>query len=64
LHRERLESRTNDIAGLPPVDWAKVVARDYHPWDDADFRIDTARLTPAAAIKGLLFHRRGAASQA
>jgi predicted kinase len=52
-HRRRVEGREADIAGHLQPDWEAVQARDYRPWPDADVVIDTARLTPEAAVAGL-----------
>lgn len=52
-HRRRVEGREADIAGHLQPDWEAVKARDYRPWPDADVVIDTARLTPEAAVAGL-----------
>lgn len=52
-HRRRVEGRAADIAGHSQPDWAAVQARDYHLWPEADVVIDTARLTPEAAVAGL-----------
>lgn len=59
LHRQRLEDRTNDVPGVPKVDWAQVVARDYRPWDDADIRVDTATLDAPEAAQMLASRARG-----
>ncbi len=59
LHRERLESRTNDLPGVPKLDWAQVVARDYRPWEDADIRIDTSLSTAQEAAQTLASRMRG-----
>ncbi len=59
LHRARLESRSNDLPGVPKVDWAQVVARDYRPWDDADIRVDTAASDAAQAVEKLTSRMRG-----
>lgn len=42
LHRQRLEARHDDLPGFVAADWAAVEARDYHPWPEADLRLDTA----------------------
>jgi predicted kinase len=41
-HRQRVETRVNDIAGLPPPTWQEVVSRDYEPWNRERLVIDTA----------------------
>lgn len=53
-HRRRVEGRAADIAGHRQPDWAAVQTRDYRPWPEADVVIDTARLTPEAALAGLV----------
>lgn len=59
LHRERLESRTNDVPGVPKVEWAAVLARDYRPWPDADIRVDTAATSASQAAEILASRIRG-----
>jgi predicted kinase len=59
LHRERLESRTNDLPGVPKVEWSAVLARDYHPWPDADIHIDTSLSTAQEAAQTLASRVRG-----
>ena len=49
-HRARVEGRAVDVPGLVPPDWAKVLARDYVGWQDADLRLDTARLGVEEAV--------------
>ena len=51
IHRRRVEARVADIDGLPLPNWEKVVSRDYVPWRNADFRIDTARLAPKDTVR-------------
>jgi predicted kinase len=41
-HRRRVETRTNDVAGLEPPDWQAVVDREYHVWDRERLIVDTA----------------------
>lgn len=53
-HRRRVENRTADIPRHVQPDWAAVQGRDYRPWPEADIVIDTARLTPEAALAGLV----------
>ena len=48
-HRRRVETRQADIPGKSLPDWQKVIARDYHPWVDADIRIDTEKLSAEQA---------------
>lgn len=42
LHRQRVESRTPDIAGLERPTWSDVVSRAYEPWDREHLVLDTA----------------------
>ena len=49
-HRRRVETRQSDIPGLALPDWAATQARRYEPWDSAPLVIDSARLTPQAAL--------------
>jgi predicted kinase len=53
-HRRRVENRTADIPGLVPPTWAEVVARDYEPWPEPHFVIDTTRLQPAEAVATII----------
>lgn len=41
-HRQRVESRTSDIAGLSSPTWQSVIAREYSPWQTHRIVIDTA----------------------
>jgi predicted kinase len=59
LHRRRLESRTNDLPGVPKVEWTAVLARDYRAWDDADIRVDTSLSTAQEAAQTLASRVRG-----
>jgi predicted kinase len=59
LHRERLESRTNGLPGVPKVEWTAVLARDYRAWDDADIRVDTSVSTAQEAAQTLASRVRG-----
>lgn len=42
IHRERVESRSSDIAGLQLPTWDAVLSRDYEPWNRKRTVIDTA----------------------
>lgn len=42
-HRKRVESRTPDLDGLPPLTWASVCGRTYEKWSAPHLVIDTAR---------------------
>jgi predicted kinase len=41
-HRQRVEKRVSDIAGLCPPTWQEVVSRDYESWNRERLVIDTA----------------------
>jgi predicted kinase len=41
-HRQRVETRVSDIAGLRPPTWQEVVTRDYELWNRERLVIDTA----------------------
>lgn len=53
-HRRRVEARLAAAAepGLP--DWPAVAGRDYRPWPRPPLRLDTAGLSPEAALDRLL----------
>lgn len=53
-HRRRVETRHADIPGKALPDWQKVMARDYHPWTGADFRIDTGKLSAEHAADEII----------
>lgn len=53
-HRRRVETRTTDIAGLRPPNWADVTGRHYQAWDRPRIVIDTASRTPAESLAELL----------
>lgn len=50
-HRQRVETRTNEVPGLVQPDWAAVTGRDYHPWDREHLTIDTAGRGVASCIE-------------
>ena len=54
VHRQRVESRTADIAGLRLPTWPDVVARMYQPWVRQHIIIDTARRTLSQNVEELL----------
>lgn len=49
-HRRRVEERRPDIDGHELPSWKSVLAHDYAPWSEPRLVIDTAALTPDAAI--------------
>ncbi len=52
-HRQRLETRENDIPGSAPVSWQKVLDRSFEPWDRPHLVIDTAGRSAEAAFDEL-----------
>ncbi len=54
MHRERLETRADDIKGLKPVTWAEVEARVFEPWTGPHVVIDTAGHTVSACVEQVL----------
>lgn len=55
-HRQRVETRHSDIEGQTLPSWRDVLERGYVPWREADLCLDTAFLTPAAAVEKVLSH--------
>lgn len=41
-HRQRVETRVNDVPGLVLPNWAAVTGRDYRPWERERLLIDSA----------------------
>lgn len=58
-HRRRVETRAPDLPGQVLPDWASILRSDYEPWPEAQLRLDTARLSPAAAVAALEQHLDG-----
>ena len=48
IHRQRIEARVRNIAGLPEVTWARVLERraEYEAWVDPRLVLDTSRASP------------------
>jgi predicted kinase len=44
VHRQRVEARVRNIAGMPEVSWARVQQRraEYEAWTDARLTLDTS----------------------
>lgn len=55
-HRRRVETRQADVPGLVPPSWLSVLEHEYEPWLEAPFTLDTAELSPFAAVAALLEH--------
>lgn len=54
LHRERVESRTADIAGFALPDWQAVLDRDYELWDRECLILDSATLSIAQSVEKIV----------
>ena len=46
-HRRRVETRSIDVPGLPPLTWEDVLTGDYQAWDRPHVVVDTANRTPS-----------------
>ena len=55
-HRNRIESRHTDIAGLRLPDWKQIADREYEPWNDEHIILDTAGRTINESISELYSH--------
>jgi len=53
-HRKRIESRTPDLDGLPPLTWEDVSERTYESWSAPHLVIDTARKSVNQAEQELI----------
>jgi predicted kinase len=58
--RRRIENRTSDLDGLPPLTWAIVCQRTYEEWSAPHVVIDTAGKSVAESEQELI-HRLSAA---
>ncbi|NGN68273.1 AAA family ATPase [Streptomyces sp. A7024] len=60
-HRDRVTTRSSDIADLRLPDWEQVIAREYEPWGREHVVIDTAGQEPHESVTVLLARlgRRG-----
>ncbi len=52
-HRQRVETREIDVAGLTPPTWLQVLAHDYAPWHRPRIVIDTANRSIPDALAEL-----------
>ena len=52
-HRNRVETRKTDIAGLRPPTWDEVISREYEPWDRERAVIDTASRSVEQNVKSI-----------
>jgi predicted kinase len=55
-HRRRVEQRQSTVDGLILPTWQQVTDRHYEPWEEAHLIIDTARLSPDAAVATIERH--------
>jgi predicted kinase len=53
-HRRRIENRTPDLDGLPPLTWADVRQRTYEEWSAPHLVIDTAGKSVAESEQELV----------
>jgi len=53
-HRQRVESRKSNVAGLVLPTWEEVMRREYHAWTRERIIIDTARKTENECFDELL----------
>jgi predicted kinase len=60
VHRRRVEARVRNIAGLPEVRWAEVLARraEYEAWTEPRLMLDTSHATPEAFLADALDYLR------
>jgi hypothetical protein len=49
-HRQRAETRTSDVEGLPKPTWSAVVEREYEPWTRERLVIDSSTTSPGDAV--------------
>ncbi|GAA6156283.1 MAG: AAA family ATPase [Alphaproteobacteria bacterium] len=53
-HRNRVETRTTDIADFKLPSWDDVTGRDYAPWPEPHLIVDTSVHTPEDAVAFIL----------
>jgi len=60
VHRQRVEARVRNIAGMPEVSWARVQQRraEYEAWTDARLTLDTSAKSPEQLLAETLNHLR------
>ncbi|KQQ82905.1 hypothetical protein ASF73_18775 [Xanthomonas sp. Leaf131] len=61
VHRQRVESRHSEVAGLRMPDWSSVLAHDYVAWTEPHWVIDSAVLSAEQAVAEIM-HRLAAES--
>jgi predicted kinase len=62
VHRQRIEARVRNIAGMPEITWARVLQRrsEYQPWTDPRLMLDTSIETPERLLALALDYLRQA----
>ncbi len=60
VHRQRIEARVRNIAGMPEVTWARVLERrtEYEDWTDARLILDTSTDAPEELLAAALRYAR------
>jgi predicted kinase len=60
VHRQRIEARVRNIAGMPEVGWPRVLQRraEYESWTDARLTLDTSVATPETLLAAVLDYLR------
>ena len=60
VHRQRIEARVRNIAGMPEVTWARVQRRqaEYEAWTDARLTLDTSAKSAEQLITEALNYLR------
>lgn len=53
-HRQRVETRTTDIADFKLPSWDDVTDRDYQPWPEPHLVVDTSERPPDDAVAFIL----------
>ncbi len=53
-HRERIETRLSDVAGLKLPTWKEVENREYHPWVSERIVIDTSEKSIETSMQELI----------
>ncbi len=53
-HRRRVERRSTDVAGLDKPGWSEITGLDYEPWTRDHLVVDSALLSPGAAVDRII----------
>lgn len=49
-HRRRIDMRSSEADGSPPLTWRQVIDREYEPWDRPHLVLDTATVSAPQAL--------------